>query len=437
MDMERLPPNYRWNFTALMTGTISFRTALTFINISTVMPALAGQLTDSAPVIGLIGTIISGGWLLPQLVVARLVRDKPRMKPYILMGAAGRITLVVIAVALWAGLARYPGAMLALYYASIGLFIATDAFASVPWFNFLARAIPLRQRGRLIGVSQVFTGIVGIGVGALVGLILGSPRLAFPNNYALLFALAAVSLIPSTIALTTLREPPAQRVSSRTTDQGRARWLGDVIRDPAFRGAVICRVLISMIDLTTPFYVGHASEVLHLPERVLGGFVIAQTIGGILAGATLGPVSERWGPHAVVRVGSAVVLIGPLFALLVHLVGGGWLGQGYPLIFGVLGILNAMGMLGFTNYILAIAPEEMRMDYVGLANTITGVVTIAPTLGGWLLEATSYTVLFGLAAALVGAGFAVSLTLAPARARSRPNQGAVSDSGASTPNESQ
>jgi MFS family permease len=356
------------------------------------------------------------------------------VKPYILMGASGRITLVVIAAALWGGLARYPGPMLTLYYTCIGLFIGTDAFASVPWFSFLARAIPLRRRARLIGASQVFSGIAGIGAGALVGVILGSPRLGFPNNYALLFALAAVSLVPSTIALASLREVPTGPLQPETIDRGRAGWLADVVRDPAFRGAVVCRVLISMIELTTPFYVGHASEVLRLPERVLGGFVVAQTVGSILAGATMGLLSERRGPRAVVRVGSAVVVIGPLFALFAHLLGGGWLGQAYALVFAVLGIVNSIGMLGFTNYFLAIAPEHVRMEYVGLANTVTGVVTIAPSLGGWLLQTTSYTVLFGLTAALVATGFVVSLTLAPAEESIRPKHAVATSGGESGSN---
>ena len=60
MDSEPLPPHYRWNSTALMVGYISFGISFTFINVNTVMPALAGQLTDSAPLIGLIGTIFSG-----------------------------------------------------------------------------------------------------------------------------------------------------------------------------------------------------------------------------------------------------------------------------------------------------------------------------------------------------------------------------------------
>ena len=77
---------------------------------------------------------------------------------------------------------------------------------------------------------------------------------------------------------------------------------------------------------------------------------------------------------------------------------------------------------------MEIAPDGMRTGYVGLANTLTGVMTIVPTLGGWLLQATSYTVLFGVAAALAGAGFVCSLSLAPAQAGSLPDQAEASDS---------
>lgn len=413
MDREPLPPHYRHNFNALMVGYVSFGIAFTFISPNTVLPALARRLTDSTVLIGLIGTVFTGGWLLPQLFVARYVRDKPRMKPYILIGISGRITLVVIAVALWAGLHRNPTAMLTVLYVSLFVFIASDAFGSVPWFDFLARAIPLRRRGRLIGISQTIGGIGGIGVGVLIGIILGSPRLPFARDYGLLFALSAAALLPSSLALVTIREPP--RVAPPPQPVGRRNhWLRPVVRNPAFRTTIICRTLIAMIDLTTPFYVIHAAEVLHLPQSVIGTFVIAQTIGSIAASASLGAVCERWGPRNVIRIGSGALVVAPLFALLVHVSGSGWLGRAYALVFVVLGILNAIRMLGFTTYILAIAPEPARADYIGLGNTLAGVMTIAPTFGGWLLQATSYPVLFGLTAVLVGAGFVVSLRLKPA-----------------------
>lgn len=408
------PPYYRRNFVLFMVGYISYGTALTFIGVTTVMPALAGELTSSPPLIGLVGTIFYGGWLLPQFLAARIVQGRPRQKPYLMIGVAGRIALPAIAVALWAGLARQPLFMLIVFYVCLGIFIITDAFGSIPWFDILARAIPPWRRGRLIGIAQVVTGILGIGVGVLVSLILDSPRLLFPTNYALLFGLATVALLPSTIALALLREPPTAilRVTRHIPAATRG-WLRRTITDGNFSRLVICRLLVSMVELTTPFYVGHAEQVLHLPRTIIGGFVMAQTVGGIVASGILGALSERWGTHVVIRIGSLVTVLGPLFALAAHLDRSGMLGQAYPLVYIVLGVLNAIRMLGFSNYILEIAPEGMRPVYMGLANTLGSVMMVFPAIGGWLLEKTSYEVLFGISALLVGVGFVWSLRLRP------------------------
>jgi MFS family permease len=131
------------------------------------------------------------------------------------------------------------------------------------------------------------------------------------------------------------------------------------------------------------------------------------------SGALLGPISDRWGPSAAIRISSAITIGGPLFALVAHAAGGGGLVQLYPLVYVVLGVYNSASMLGFYSYLIEIAPDNMRPSYVGLGNTIQGVLTLAPTVGGWLLEATSYTVLFSTTAALVFLGFLISLRLGP------------------------
>jgi MFS family permease len=184
------------------------------------------------------------------------------------------------------------------------------------------------------------------------------------------------------------------------------------------------RVLVGMVSLATPFYVVHATDVLSLPEAVVGTFVAAQQVAGMASGALLGPISDRWGPATTIRIGSAITVAGPLFALVAHVADGGLLIQAYPIVYAALGIHYSSSMLGFYNYLLEIAPNDMRPSYIGLGNTIMGILTLAPTVGGWLLQATSYTVLFGITAALVFLGFLMTLRLAPAMrtivAESRP-----------------
>jgi len=410
------PPHYRWNFFAFLVDYASFGLAFTFIDVSTVMPALVGQLTNSAPIIGLVSTVFTGGWLLPQLAAARHINDKPRKKPYLLAGLSGRVFLGVIAAALWAGLPRHPAAMLMLFFTSLSLFAASDGFASVAWFDLLARAIPLKQRGRLMGTAQFIIGVAGIGAGALVGSILA--RCPFPSNYALLFTLASVTLVPSMIALILLREPPPDDVGQETSDRAKENWWKLLTSDRAFRNLMICRMSVGMMGLATSFYVMHAVDVLHLPQSIIGDFVVAQTVTRIIASIVLGWVSERWGPRYVIRIGSAAAAAGPLFALVIHLAGSDWLAWAYPFVYVALAIVNSAWMLGFFNYLLEIAPDGMRPAYVGLGNTIMGALTLAPMAGGWLLETTSYTTLFGVTTVIVAAGFTFTLKLKPAQSES-------------------
>jgi MFS family permease len=409
-----LPPHYRRNFVAFVTDYVFFGVAISFASSSSVLPAFVRQFTRSAPVIGLVATVFNGGWLLPQIVAARLINDKARKKPYLMIGVSGRITFWITALALWLGLAQHPSRMLLLFFVGLGVFTITDGLASVAWFDMLARAIPLKRRGRLIGIAQVIGGLAGLGAGIAITLILDSPRFPFPANYALIFTLAGLAFTPSAIALALLRETRTVDVKANRKEWGQTGWLVPLRLDPVFRRLLASQVLVGMISLTTPFYVVHATDILKLPEAVVGNFVAAQQVAGMVAGALLGLMSDRRGPAATIRVGSAITMAGPLFALVAHLADGGLLIQAYPLVYVALGVYYSSNMLGFYNYLLEIAPDDMRPSYIGLGNTIMGIVTLSPTLGGWLLEATSYTALFAVTVALVFVGFLIALRLGPA-----------------------
>jgi hypothetical protein len=254
-------------------------------------------------------------------------------------------------------------------------------------------------------------------MGAVVGLILQSR--AFPDNYALLFTLAFLGQIPSTIALTLLHEPVSDEQGQEIENRDQGGWLQPLTADPAFRRLLICRILFGIGGLATPFFVVHAADVLHLPEGIIGRFVMVQALAGVVSSAGLGLISRRWGPRYVIRIGIAAFATGPLYALAADLVGSSRLAQGYPLVFASLGVLNSTVMVGFLNYLIEVAPEGMRPAYIGLGNTIAGIMALVPAAGGWLLEVTSYSALFALTALILAGGFLSSLALKPARAAGR------------------
>ena len=412
-------PHHRWNYAAFAIEMGCSMVALAFADVNSVLPAFAGRLTSSKPLIGLTSTIFYGGWYLPQLLVGRLIAGRVRQKPYMVAALAGRAAFWVLGLVLWFQPGTYPTRALTLLYACLAVWILSDSVASLSEADIMARSVPLDRRGSMMGLGQFLGGLGGIGAGALVAIILTAPALAFPTNYALLFILTGVWFVPGTILLASIRENPAMAESTARDPQSQTHWLRVIARDRTFRRFVACRVLFGAGSMAVPYYIGHAQQVLLLPDAMIGTMVMAQVIASTAVSLGMGFISDRWGPKRVINIGSCAAIAAPLFALALHLSGQPSLAWTYPAVFVALGIAGSSVWAGFFNYLISSAPDGIRTTYVGLGNTIAGLITVMPLAGGWLLQSSSYTALFAITAVLVSGGFLLSFRL-PQIIPSRP-----------------
>ena len=403
--------HYRRNFICFVLDYIFFGLGLAFVNQTTVLPSFISQLTDSAPLIGLASTIQTGGWLLPQLVGASYLGSKARKKPYLLLFAAlGRPVFLLLAGVLFFSGGSARALILALLFISLAVFFGTDAVAAVAWFDILGKAIPPDRRGRLIGVGQVLSGLLAVGAGAVVNAVLGPHGPPFPSNYALLFFLAGLSLFGSWLAMIFLHEPIEPMQGKRLPWNSFLPKLWKLLRgDRIFSSVILVRLLVGLSGMAAPFYVVYAIEQLHFGAETIGVFISSQVVGGILAGFAWGYLNERSGSKVVIQGSTLLGLASPFLALcagpMSHLIGSLTV-YAYSLIFMAIGALNNSYMAGFINFILDLAPPEERSTYIALTNTLCSVLLLVPFLGGWLLQATSYPVLFlatmgGVAVALI------------------------------------
>jgi hypothetical protein len=417
------PPEYRRAFWAFFGDMLFFGIGMSFMSRSTVLPSLVRRLTGSAPLVGLVETVCNGAWLLPQLAVARFLASRPARRPYVVWPAFFERLLFVMAAPMLLLLAvPYPAAATVLLFVILGSFFASDAVASVAWFDLLTLSLPPAARARLIGLSQMLSGIVGIGCGILVGRILGSERMPFPAGYALLFVLAGSSLLCSLAAFVTIREHQAPAVASPAPISVFARELLRLLRtDRQFALVVGVRLLVGASGMASPFYILFALDELRYGQESIGFFTAAQVAGGILSSLAMASLNQKHGTRAVIRLCAALALSAPIAALLTLGLRGslsaGGLEWVYALVFVALGALSNGGLAGFMSYLLEFAPAENRTVYVGLANTLNGIVLVMPFLGGWLLQASSFPVLFAATAVVSALGFLGSLRVTEPRHR--------------------
>lgn len=417
-------PVDRRNFLAITGDFVFFGVGLAFASQTTVLPSFVATLTSSTLLIGLVSTLANGGWLLPQLFAANATAGRPRRKALILVPAVvNRVLFLAIAPLMWVLVPRNPRAAVAVFLGLYGGFYLLDGIASVSWLDMLAKLLRPQLRARLISVGQAGAGLAGVAAGALVAVVLVSPRLAYPANYVLLIALGAAMFAVSLGCIALTKEEPEHTGERPLPWPDFFRRLGRILRDDApYRRAVIVQVLFTLAGAAAPFYVIHGLESLGFPESSVGLFTSAQVAGGVVSALLMGWMGEKRGTRAVMRLWGAMSVVTPLLALALSLsrtrLPPGVLLYGYAVVFVVVGAQSNTLMAGFLNYVLEYAPTSTRAIYIGFGNTASAIQLVAPLAGGAILQLTgSYPVLFVAAAAGPLVGLALSRGMVEPRRR--------------------
>jgi MFS family permease len=409
------------NKLAIFTDYVGFGLGLTFAHTGTVLPAFAATLTDSKTLIGLVSAIWTGSWLLPQLFIANYLTDKPNKYRYMVTVAAiGRPVFWIFALLLALGwFANQPTLLLVLLLIGIAWFSSTDAVAAICWFDIFGRAMSPRDRGQLIGLGQVVNGVLAIGAGFLVGHLLSDQGLPYPFNYAVIFSLAGVAFFISWVGCAMMVEVPEKVLTAPpvTSLRDYLPKFAEVWRnDPIFARAITVRLLASITEMATPFYIIHATQVTRVGDGIVGSLAAVGSMGAAVAGLWLGRVAARQGSHRVIQITSWLCVIPPIFGLFVTFmpVSPTLFVALYVGCYLIIGMINGSSMLGYFNYILDLAPPGYRPIYMGLANTLGGVLVFAPIIGGWILDYFSYPILFTLTLIGVAASTVTAMKLPPA-----------------------
>ncbi len=200
-------------------------------------------------------------------------------------------------------------------------------------------------------------------------------------------------------------------------------WI--VKRNKNYRRFLLTRILRGSEHLALPFYIVFARERLGLPDKAAASFFIVTVLATIPASLAWGRLSDRLGNRLVIIFTTLTSLGAPLFALgLVVAARFGAFEAGEISLAGtsiktstmimwviapVFVLIKAAGVggfIGFSNYVMDIAPDRRRPLYLGLQTSLQGVlIMIVPTLGGAIIDLTrvvlgreAYWVVFAMTA---------------------------------------
>ncbi len=396
LDSEAESERYlRRNFAAGLVHGVSFQAAAAFGDINTVLPSFLALLTSSTLAVGLMAALQGFGEIVPQMFTAYLIEDRPRKKPYLLWIISVRwVSWAVLAWLTFTFGTTRPELILWILVALFSLFSIAGGVGTVVYADVFSKAIPTLRRGSFAGWKQLLGYTLAIGAGYLVKLILDRPdQFPYPSNYALIFLLSAVGLFIAFAGFAMIREPvyPVQRVSQSMGALLR-RSLKLAQGNSNFRRLLFARGLTTAGLALAPFYVVYARQEVGVGAGMVGLYLSAQMAGGALSNLLWGWLGDRYGNRTVL-VGVAVTGgMAPTLALLAPTVS--------PLlfvpVFVFLGATISGMRLGYSNFILEMAPLGLRPTCVALQNTLLTPVVLLPLVVGGVLQVVSYPLLMGM-----------------------------------------
>ncbi len=381
-----------------------FEFAERLIDPPLVLTWFVSRLTSSNLLVGLVAPLGDAGWFLPQVFIAGLVQRMPRkMLSYTLAAVVRAISWSLVAVAVW--LVGDPALLLVTFFILYGVARLAAGLGGLGFFEVVAKTIPANRRGSFFAWRMLTGGLLGLGAGVVTQEVLN--RFAFPRGHALLFVVYTAVIIPAMLAFIIIREPPGTAVSHTPTLRQQLRRARQLLRtDAVFRRYMGMRTALGLAGIALPFYGVYARNVLGAPEGMVGIYVAVRVGAGLLANLPWGSLGDRKGNRLVtlwLSLGSALTAL-----LALALAGwvatspsrGPWLPYLALPIFLLNGALAPASMLVGSNFLLELVPETERSLYLGLSNTLIGIVVLISGFGGLVVDLLGYTGLFGLSAFL-------------------------------------
>jgi MFS family permease len=393
----------RWNLLLLGADYGLFMVGLAFMSSATVLPAFAASLGAPPVLIGAIPAVMTVGWFLPPLFAAAHTERLGQKLPFVLKWTGWeRLPFLLITLIAFVLAERAPAASMWLLLLMLLGMTAVGGLLMPAWSDLVARALPTGVRGRFFGLAS----LAGT-LGGLAGTSITSWALAtLPSStaYSVVFLAATIAVGLSWIALMFVREPPAESAPAQADFWTHLRGVPDLLRrDRNFSWYLVARALTFGAVIGSGFFTVYALRVLQAPASDVGRFTAFLLAGQMAGQLGLGWIGDRVGHRTVLVIATGAATVMNLVALSAATL------DVFVIVFTLNGLFTAAIQVSALNVLLEFAPTPAQNPtYVGIERTsLAPFGFVLPLLGGLLIEAIGYGVVFALGAAFSAAAVAV------------------------------
>lgn len=396
-------PEHRPFWLIVANGAI-FQLSLALFDPRGVVAAFLMDLTGSSALVGVALAVGPASTTLPQLYESHVLADGRRRMPHYIKGAHTRWGAFACIIAATVLLHRHATLLAWLFLIGVTVVGFGTGIGIVSFGDILTRTVPPHRRGRLFGLRVAIGSVLAFAAGGLIDSLLGSRSpLPFPYNYAVLFAFSGLFLMMAQFCFMRVEEPepePSERPAD--TFWSFVRHVIAVIRHNRNASRyLLYRNLAPVAWTPVAFAVPFAMKELQLSAGVVSWFVVAGVVAATSSNVFWAWLSDRVGNRSLLRLGSAVSMVGVGLLALTPLIDGQVPGGTMPwalvwlLAVYALAEMGRIGVqIGSLNYIYELGSGPDVPMYIGSMNTFSApALLLSPLLMGRLAETYGFTMI--------------------------------------------
>lgn len=358
------------------------------ISATTVLPALVTRLGGGNIAVGAVGVILWVGLFLPQIFASRYGQTLKWKKPWVIgWGTTQRCVVLAMGIVLVLLSEPYPQTTLWLFLILYTLNQLALGITTPVWFDFYAKLIPLKLRGRITGIRNALAGGFAVAGGSLLTWLLSNYD--FPINYALVFFFSFGLQASALLFQSRIIEDVPSKVLPLQSMREYGNQLKQVLKkNMPLRNFLLASSFTILGTMPMAFYTVYALKTFQADETIVGKFTLTIVAGHIISAPILGYVADHYGNKIALICTSSSLLFASLVAVVAPSLS--W----FYLVFVLIGINAGTEVMVRYNLAIEYGPTEQRSTYVGLTNTILAPLYLCGLLGGLISNTLGYHGLF-------------------------------------------
>jgi len=197
------------------------------------------------------------------------------------------------------------------FWCIFNLFVGSYSVFFTP---LVIRLLPPDKRGTIRGIGHAVGSILGVGMSALIPLILGF--FSFPYNYMTIFSIGVFFLFINASVFYFMRiSKDAEPIEPLGMMEYVKKMPSTIGESPTFRIMIITVIFLAIAHSILPFYTLYAIRIFSATETHVATFAGLAIFSGAISNIGFGIVVDRYGPRVVAAIGACLLILAGTLAL--------------------------------------------------------------------------------------------------------------------------